>query len=478
MIPQSMQDNSVSRHFLWRFAFIPLILICLFSSLAQAADEESTKAVRRASPEGVSVPKAQKRVALVIGNNEYKEAPLRNPTHDAEDIANVLRGLGFTVQTKINADQRQMEEAVGEFVREIQNGDVGLFYFSGHGVQVSGDNYLIPVGGSIETETDVRYKAVNAGLILGKMEESRNRTNIFILDACRNNPFKGFRSLSKGLTMMDAPVGTFIAYATAPGSVAADGTDRNSPYAKHLMLALKGQGVPIEQVFKQVLREVRKETEGKQIPWTASSLQDDFYFNPGDILFPVAASTVAPSVKPTESPLVSRFSDYRAKSIRLQGILNRGDRSAHEGLNNMYKDQEAVKWFRQASDQGDPVAQFMLGRMFILGIGVSKDAAEGLKWLRKAAEQGNASAQENLGLVYHWGSFGLGKDYLEASKWYKKAAEQENTSAQYRLGILYKNGNGVAKDQSAARKWFQKAADQGHEDAKKELRKMGATTGR
>ena len=239
MIPQSIQGNSVSRHSLWRFLLIALILICLLSSLAQAADEETSKAVRRASPEGVSVPKGQKRVALVIGNNEYKDAPLRNPTHDAEDIANVLRGLGFAVQTKINADQRQMEEAVKEFVREIQNGDVGLFYFSGHGVQVSGDNYLIPVGGSIETETDVRYKAVNAGLILGKMEESRNRTNIFILDACRNNPFKGFRSLSKGLTMMDAPVGTFIAYATAPGSVAADGTDRNSPYAKHLMLALK-----------------------------------------------------------------------------------------------------------------------------------------------------------------------------------------------------------------------------------------------
>ena len=110
----------------------------------------TTKAVRRSSSEsGVSI-KDQKRVALVIGNNEYKEAPLKNPAHDAEDIANVLRGLGFTVQTKINADQRGMEEAVKEFVREIQNGDVGLFYFSGHGVQVSGENYLMPVGGSIE----------------------------------------------------------------------------------------------------------------------------------------------------------------------------------------------------------------------------------------------------------------------------------------------------------------------------------------
>ncbi len=164
----------------------------------------------------------------------------------------MLRGLGFVVQIKINANQRQMEEAVEEFVREIQNGDVGLFYFSGHGVQAGGDNYLVPAGGSIESEADVRYKTVNAGLVLGKMEESRNRTNIFILDACRNNPFRRFRSLSKGLTGMDAHVGTFIAYATAPGSVAADGTDRNSPYAKHIMEALKPKGIKIEDVFKQV----------------------------------------------------------------------------------------------------------------------------------------------------------------------------------------------------------------------------------
>ena len=203
----------------------------------------------------------------------------------------------------------------------------------------------------MRSETDVRYKAVNAGLILGKMEESRNRTNIFILDACRNNPFKGFRSLNKGLTMMDAPVGTFIAYATAPGSVAADGTDRNSPYAKHLMQALKGKGIPIEEVFKQVLREVRKETEGKQIPWTASSLQDDFWFNPGDSSLPVSKPVIASATRPTEPPLSTRFSDYRERPKQLRSMLAREDRSAFEDLTNMYKDPEAAAWFRQAGER-------------------------------------------------------------------------------------------------------------------------------
>ena len=225
----STRNDSTFQRSLWTFPFMALMIICLLSSLSLAADRETPKAVRRASPEGVSVPQDQKRIALVIGNNEYKEDRLRNPAHDAEDIAKVLRELGFTVHTKINANPQEMEEAVREFVREIQNGDVALFYFSGHGVQLQEENYLIPVGVSIESATALKHRAISAGYILGEMDESRNRTNIFILDACRNNPFKGFKSLSKGLAGMDAPKGTFIAYATAPRSVAADGTGPEQP---------------------------------------------------------------------------------------------------------------------------------------------------------------------------------------------------------------------------------------------------------
>ena len=158
-----------------------------------------------------------------------------NPAHDAEDISAVLQTLGFSVQTKINVNQREMEEAVNKFIQGIQNGDVALFYFSGHGVQAKGENYLIPIGASIQSEPDVRFKTLNAGLIPwkdGRVPESDEHS---YLDACRNNPFKGlFRSAGTGLSKMDAPKGTFIAYATSPDSVAADGTGRNSPYTKHL----------------------------------------------------------------------------------------------------------------------------------------------------------------------------------------------------------------------------------------------------
>jgi len=223
---------------------------------------------------------AQRRVALVIGNANYADAPLRNPTHDAEDMARVLASLHFTVITRTNINQREMEDAVQEFFRAMEHHDVALFYFSGHGTQVQGENYLIPVRENIQSESDVRYKAVNAGYVLGKMEESGRGTNIVILDACRNNPFKSFRSQNRGLVVMSAPRGSFVAYATAPGSVAHDGTGRNGTYTRHLLEAVQMKGTPIEQVFKQVVVDVEQETANQQTPWTSSSLRDDFYFNP------------------------------------------------------------------------------------------------------------------------------------------------------------------------------------------------------
>ena len=320
---------------------ILLILIFSLGSPATAADEQSPKAVGRVS---ISPPVQQRRVALVIGNSRYQDAPLRNPSHDAEDIGNALRGLGFVVKAKVDVDRRAMEEAVFDFIRDIQNGDVALFFFSGHGVQVKGENFLVPIGDPIVSESDVRYKAVNAGYILAKMEESRNRINIVILDACRNNPFKGVRSGTKGLSMMDAPVGTLIAYATAPGSVAEDGNERNSPYTKHLLRAIMTEGLGIEQAFKRVLRDVRKETSGKQIPWYATSLPDEFYFNPlqtARVHEPVQPEPTRPSPVAIPAPV----SEYKTTAQRLVALINtRGDKSSQDELNRMYKDPEAVRW--------------------------------------------------------------------------------------------------------------------------------------
>ena len=220
------------------------------------------------------------RLALVIGNGAYQTAPLKNSINDAEDMAATLKKLGFKVILKKNVDQRTMEDTIRYFGRQLRNGGVGLFYFAGHGVQVEGRNYLIPVDAKIESESDVKYEAVDVGRILGKMEDAENRLNIVILDACRNNPYaRAFRSDQSGLARMDAPTGSLVAYSTAPGEVAADGPDRNGIFTKHLIQHMMTSNLLIEQVLKRVRIDVARQTNGRQIPWESSSLMGDFYFN-------------------------------------------------------------------------------------------------------------------------------------------------------------------------------------------------------
>ena len=220
-----------------------------------------------------------RRVALVIGNALYSSVPqLINPTNDAREVTRALQATGFEVIRLENADLRQMQDAVRSFGNKLGKNDVGLFYFSGHGVQVKGKNYLIPVRENIKKSFEVPSSAIDADLILATMENAKNNLNIMILDACRS-PFPGeARSLSRGLATLDAAKGTLIAYATAPGKEALDGQGSNSPYTKHLVRALQQKGLPIEQVFKQVRIAVVEETKGNQVPWENSSIMGDFYF--------------------------------------------------------------------------------------------------------------------------------------------------------------------------------------------------------
>jgi uncharacterized caspase-like protein len=167
---------------------------------------------------------SEQRVALVIGNSAYKEAPLSNPVNDATDIARALSEVGFKVILKRNANTREMRQAIREFGGELKRAQVGLFYFAGHGVQVKGANYLVPVGADIQNEADAEDLAVDANYALRTMEDAQVRVSIVILDACRNNPFtRSFRSTARGLATMNAATGSIVAFSTAPGSVAADG---------------------------------------------------------------------------------------------------------------------------------------------------------------------------------------------------------------------------------------------------------------
>jgi formylglycine-generating enzyme required for sulfatase activity len=254
-----------------------LILTILASALAQAAET---------------------RIALVIGNSDYSSGSLPNPANDAKLIGDALTSLGFDVIARRNADQITMKRAIQEFGSRLEGagpGAVGLFYYAGHGLQLSGRNYLIPTTARIDREGDVEIEAVSADWVIEQMRYARNRLNIVILDACRNNPFtRSMRSVDHGLATMDAPAGILIAYSTAPGAVAADGTGRNSPYTEALTHAMREMHEPVEQVFKHVRVGVMTATSGKQVPWESSSLTGDFYF--------AAPSKVAPE---TSSALVS-----------------------------------------------------------------------------------------------------------------------------------------------------------------------------
>ena len=255
-------------------------------------------------PDAGAVP-VEPRTALVVGNGAYGESPLRNPANDARDMAVKLRELGFEVIERLDADRQTMRQALREFEQQLrQRRGVGLFYYAGHGVQLKGQNYLIPIGVDIRQEFEIPDEGVDADAVLRAMESAGNGLNIVILDACRNNPFA--RSLgSRGLARMEGPIGTFIAYATAPGSISKDGTGRNSPYTQNLLAAMSRPGLSLEQVFKQVLIGVERDTEGSQVPWVASSLRGDFYFLPPAPPAPIAPATptVAPSPTPSASPV-------------------------------------------------------------------------------------------------------------------------------------------------------------------------------
>jgi hypothetical protein len=226
-----------------------------------------------------SFSQSERRIALVIGNGDYEHAPLKNPINDANDMAAALQNCDFKVMKIINADRRTMRRAIRKFGDEINKGAVGLFYYAGHGIQVDGENYLVPIGAKAYDEDEVKDECLMVSSVLRKMETAGNRLNIIILDACRDNPFgRSFRSEMRGLGKMDAPSGSILAYSTAPGSTAADGPDRNGLYTSKLLKHMLRPGLPIERIFKLVRIDVVKESDNRQIPWESSSLMGDFFF--------------------------------------------------------------------------------------------------------------------------------------------------------------------------------------------------------
>jgi hypothetical protein len=251
-----------------------------------------------------SLAQAEPRIALVIGNSKYGSeiGALPNPANDATVMASALQQTGFQVIRVTDADWKQMKRAIQDFGDKLNTAGptaTGLFFYAGHGVQVQGVNYLLPIGADISKEADVDIESISADAVLKQMEFAGSRVNIVILDACRNNPMaRSFRTVARGLAPMQAAQGSFIAYSTSPGSVAADGAGTNSPYTAALAKTIVQPGVGIEEAFREVRGQVMAATKDKQVPWDSSSLTAPFFFKPAQFTTASQPAATAPAAKP------------------------------------------------------------------------------------------------------------------------------------------------------------------------------------
>ena len=280
----------------------------------------------------LSLPAHAKRVALVVGNAAYADKPLRNPVNDAELMQRTLQGLGFDVSLVRNADRRGLLAGLRDFEAKARNADVALFYFAGHGTQVGGNNYLLPLQAQIRAESDVPDEAVDANSVLRRIEDAKAKVGLVILDACRDNPYAGStRSSSRGLGRMSVPTGSIVAYATAPGSTAEDGSGRNGVYTEQLARQLATPGLDLREVFDRTATEVERITGGKQKPREDVGLRGRVVLKDG----PATSGTQVASVGvvPTGQP-VQIQTDPEQEAWELARQINTA--AAFQGYLNVY----------------------------------------------------------------------------------------------------------------------------------------------
>ncbi|HEX4945654.1 MAG TPA: SUMF1/EgtB/PvdO family nonheme iron enzyme [Blastocatellia bacterium] len=296
-----------------QFSRLILTLVCVIALMPQLITHAQQDRALRVTAQG------DRRVALIIGNSAYTQGALANPVNDARDIAAALRQANFEVLFGENQNRRQMRELIRQFGDRIRQGGVGLFYFAGHGVQVNSTNFLIPVGAEITEEHEIEDESIRVDFVLGQMEEARNKLNIVILDACRDNPFaRSFRTAGeRGLAVTrSAPTGTLIAYATAAGSVASDGVGRNGLFTQELLANLKTPGLTLETVFRRTRTSVRTKSNGRQVPYEYTSVEgEDFYFLPPGNAPLVSAPAPGAS---TASPTAPTIGTVRRNSLGME----------------------------------------------------------------------------------------------------------------------------------------------------------------
>ena len=484
-----------------------IALLCAFAALA-AMQTEAVAGVR---------------LALVLGNSKYQAVPtLDNPSNDAADLAQALRGIGFEVIEERDATREGMAKAVRDFSERLRSADVAVFFYAGHGMQMNGENYLLPVDAKIETPADVRFNTINLTDIQQEMEGT-GRANIIILDACRNNPFieklahGGRATPNRGLGRIEAMgQGSLIVYSTQPNNVALDGTGRNSPFTAALLKHIATPGVEVRQMISRVRGDVLEATGQKQTPWDSSSLVGDVYLaappapiviastptaapsqpapgslqqtasvaaqaaqsaDPQRVAAPppaVAASgpaaecerlaAPAPPFATPEQLKIANNRDFAAAAPICEAAvnINPNDPRLQYLLGNLYRTLKnylvALPHLTKAADADYAPAQDALGVLFATGRGVVKDPKRAFDLFSKAAAAGLPSGINNLGSVYANGLY-VKEDDAKALDLYEKSIEAGYSFALAEAGVMYFNGKGTPRDYNAAAQYFQQAAD-------------------
>lgn len=402
--------------------------------------------------------------ALVIGNRDYvgHERNLNNALHDANLIAQSLSQLGFVVTQANNLTRGQMLADVGAFAKKLPEGSTAFFYYAGHGMQVAGNNYLIPIDMVPTSEQTLAIKAYPLKSLLEQLSLSRSAVNVVVLDACRDNPFQPrspvrYRNFANlGLAPIQAPRGTLLAFSTSPGQLAADGKGKNSIYTASLAKALLEPSLELRGIFELAGAQVRKLTLDDQIPWYETSLNGKYYFLPPDGVTVVAGKSL--KLAESEHP----------------NSRSRGDKASPDSV--------TTQWFSSLSSKEWNMIDWEIQQR------VKRLTADELPMLQHKAKGANVIAQTTLGLVYREGihrkvevQSGRVTRYQssnpKALSWLNKAADGGFPVAQVELGEMYYTGHGLDRDLEMARYWFSKADQVNYPRAKLNLLQLNFENG-
>lgn len=427
-----------------------------------------------------TTPDGRGRIALVIGMGAYQAiTPLKNADNDAAAIAETLRKLGFETEVAIDKPLSDLVRIVNDFSFRSETADIAFVYYAGHGVEVNGENYLLPVDIRIEKPSEITTKALGLKELLDAVDRVR-QLRIVVLDSCRNNPFPGWngqvasakdaateRIRGGGLAAPSPERGMMVVYAAKDGEVALDGTGEHSPFATALMKTLPEPNVEIGLMFRQVRDAVMAETGNRQQPHFYGSLSGVPFFLAG-------TNTTVATPKDKAAAWQALAPD---QGVQLAALAEQGDTRAMLGLgyralspkSEVYSPEKAFALFSDAAKAGDAEATFELAKLYERGIGVPQNVAEALRLYQKSADMGFADAINDLGFLYYQGTEGLPRDPQKAIALFQRAADLRHPQAMFNVAALIDNGIVPGKTPQDAAAYLYLALRSGVDDVLKQL---------